>query len=599
MSSSLVPYDSDEIDVCEVLMPIQDRAAFACQMLMHLPELADRMVAGINEAKGLTHFLYQATDEAISRVNQRITSQQISCQEGLNELYMACGNEFSNTSEKLRCNEQNQTILFTMLKQAQADAKATMTTTEIASDKIVKLSNAFEGLMQATKQINTLVHQTGSKLDAKSADLDAQIATASDQFCRAHAAFTGLEASSGAEFTVVKDKIDKVASASSKLKVVVGEWVMVAEKNKKQIEQLETAVTNMSLANANALQTVIKDLQEKTDALNRRVERGGSIARQIASAVDREAALEDRVAILEKNNIELTQEVGRLKKNLNALERNLTTLSRQSPAPSNPEMDLRLEKLQSELETLKNSRVAPTTGGYGSAELSELRKQVSELKASSAVPIANRASDLDELREQMRELKRNVNASVAARSHSTAGERSNAPADAAHSIAFAQTSAAARGYVKTSEPSTLPLFADFADDFITLTPYGYPYTMHGELTPLLMAVAELCRKDCENVRSYCNELVKATMRANGSRGATFLKIMRGSDAQAIAEIAVALERGQTKEQRVEMYSWFARARYHNAVTISEVLWKEEASGKKGVRAVVGENPTTVENALNF
>ena len=391
--------------------------------------------------------------------------------------------------------------------------------------------------------------------------------------------------------------------ASVKCPAALAIWTSrsAAENNQKQIVQLETAVTNMSSTNAAALQTVINDLQEKTDALNRRVERGGSIARQIASAVEREAALEDRVAILEKSNTGLTQEVGRLKKKLDTLELTLATLARQSPVPSNPEMDLRLERLQSELEGLKNSRVAPTTGGYGSAELSELRKQVSELKASSAVPIANRVavSDLEELREQMRELKRNVNASVAARSQSTTGGRSSAPADAAHSIAFAQTSAAARGYVKTSEPSTLPLFAEFADDFISLTPYGYPYTMHGELTPLLMAVAELSRKDCEKVRSYCNELVKITMRTNGPRSATFQRIMRESDSQAIAEIAVALERGQTKEQRVEIYSWFARARYHNAVTISEVLWKEEASGKKGVRVIVGENPTNVENALNF
>ena len=46
---------------------------------------------------------------------------------------------------------------------------------------------------------------------------------------------------------------------------MVETWVTAAENNQKQIAQLEAAVTNMSSTNATALQTVIDDLQEKTD----------------------------------------------------------------------------------------------------------------------------------------------------------------------------------------------------------------------------------------------------------------------------------------------------------------------------------------------
>ena len=160
------------------------------------------------------------------------------------------------------------------------------------------------------------------------------------------------------------------------------------------------------------------------------------------------------------------------------------------------------------------------------------------------------------------------------------------------------TNAKTRDYIVTNNPTTLALYTEFGLTLATMKPYGYPFSLHAEFSPLIVAVAGRCRESLDTVREECEAVAKQLFKPGVSRGDTFDNIIEGNDKQEIAELAIAMDRGRTKEKRIEILSWFRRARYAN-VESPVVEWKEEAAGKKPVRAVLGKNPKTLTNVLNF
>lgn len=547
--------DSDEFDICNALMPMEQRAAIACQMLMHLPGIANRLNDEVQEAKGLTHFLYQATDEAITSIHARIATQEISSQAGLSELYKACANEFSNTSYQLQCNAASQVMLKQMIEKAQSDANIQMQTSEMVTSKIVQLANAFEAVRVSVAKVQHDMNQSHQTHNGAVDHFNEQLNRAAEQINTQMAMYNKLVDRWNAGFTTNESKFSTIAANVTELKAEIERWKAASKRNADKITSIESAMKFVASATAtDELAASLNDLRTKNDAIGLKLARGGSIARGFETANNRTSMVEDRLTRLEQDNQHLRGLVS-------ALTDRIATLEQRSPDPRSFSQPMFVE-------------------------------------STSAGGVLGQVSDevMNKLRREMDELRRDVKASSHIRAESTSPF--SAAAESAHAITYATTNAKTRDYIVTNNPTTLALFTEYGPALEKMKPYGYPYSLHTEFSPLIVAVADRCRLSLETVREECEAVAKQLFKPGTSHGDTFDNIIEGDDKQDIAELAIAMDRGRTKERRIEILSWFRRARY--ATIESPVAeWKEEAAGKRSVRAGLGKNPKTLTNVLNF
>ena len=591
MSGALVTKDhynnSDEFDICNALMPMEQRAAIACQMLMHLPGIANRLNDDIQEVKGLTHFLYQATDAAITSIHARISNQEITSQIGLSELYKACSNEFSNTSNQLRCNAESQQMLRQMIEKAQSDANLQMQTSEMVISKIVQLANAFETVRMSVSQ----VQQSCTQSIQASVDLkeyyNEQIAKATKAFIDNSSLFNKLAENWNALLKDTEAKIHSLDADGAAIKAEIERCKSSSQRNADKIASIEAAMTFVASAAATTeLAASLSDLRVKNNVLEQKLARGGSIARGLETATERTLAVEDRLARLEKENLELRGLVSALSETATgrtlAAEDRLARLGK-----DNLELKGLVSALSERIATLEQR--SPDPRRYS-------QHTFAELAPAGNVQVQVSDEDMSKLRREMDELRREVKASSQIRAESTSPF--SAAAESAHAITYATTNAKTRDYIVTNNPTTLALFTEFGPTLAEMKPYGYPFSLHAEFSPFIVAVADRCRLGLEAVREECEAVSKQLFKPGTSRGDTFDDIIEGNSKQEIAELAIAMDRGRTKERRIEILSWFRRARY--ATIESPVAeWKEEASGKRALRAVLGKNPKTLTNVLNF
>ena len=547
--------DSDDFDICNALMPIEQRAAIACQMLMHLPGIANRLNDEVQEAKGLTHFLYQATDAAITSIHARIATQEISCQAGLSELYKACANEFSNTSYQLQCNASSQEMLRHMIEKAQSDANIQMQTSEMVTSKIVQLANAFEAVRVSVSKVQQALNQSNQKFDGVIDHYNEQLNRAAGEVNTQMIMYNKLVDRWNAGFKTNESKFLSIDANVTELKAEIEKWKAASKRNSTKMASIESAMQFVASAAATEELTVsLNDLRTKNDAIEKRLARGGSIARGLETATSRTSLVEDRLTRLEQDNHNLRGLVS-------TLTERIATLEQRSPNPRSFSQPMFAE-------------------------------------SASAGRVLGQVSDevMNKLRREMDELRRDVEASSHTRAESTSPF--SAAAESAHAITYATTNAKTRDYIVTNNPTTLALFTEYGPALEKMKPYGYPYSLHTEFSPLIVAVADRCRLSLETVREECEAVAKQLFKPGTSHGDTFDNIIEGDDKQDIAELAIAMDRGRTKERRIEILSWFRRARY--ATIESPVAeWKEEAAGKRSVRAGLGKNPKTLTNVLNF
>lgn len=586
-------------DVFEALLPMQERARVTCALLMHLPQVAQQLNEGILEAKALTGWLFKITDNEFQQVHQRIENSELTHQQGLTELFMRCAQGFNEAEAKMQCSESNQKLLYEMIVRAQTDAQATMATTEMAAMKLTELAGGFESLLSALAKLQKVVTENRKSSETKEQELGETVKEAALAFADCKRQYTTLrdrvEDNAGTMFQAMTTAED----SRKKLREVLETGKVEIEEHSRQIEDLKKTLETMkSTTHADSLRTLVEDLQSKTVQMRQRVDHIDSIAEAMSTTQQKEKELGERVSQLVSQVSTLQVTIGRYQSDIFTLKASHATLleaytkiaarldtleggrGMTSPLPKDPTLTARIEELEMAVRQGSTSTMARIEG---------LEANFPARQESTAVPVGD-------LQRQIDELSRKVHESLSSNRESSL----SSTAETAHSLTLAQSTVKTRGYVQTFDTATLPLFSHCATDVAALkVPYGYPYSIHDDMSPLIVAVAELCKSEIDVLKTKCEGVIKHILKPNQPRGHAFNTIVQGTDKQAIAEMLTALTVAKTKEDRQKIFSWFVRARFAKVQTRDATLWKREAAGTESITLTIGEAPIKLESPLNF
>lgn len=235
--------------------------------------------------------------------------------------------------------------------------------------------------------------------------------------------------------------------------------------------------TNEALETLSAqFQQEIRKEEQQRQAMHDRISRGGSIARALESTEDRVGSMGNTLTKLKQQVADSEYKTEKATERLAQMEGQVSVLQGE-----NRELRQQVADAHSRISALEQRSPRPR------APYDEVTYQAS-------------ASQMEDLQRQIRELRkaseaRDVEVEQLKRSKTPVQPTEGYHSSASTKLTMAKENANTIGYVRTSDESTLPWFADFATDLRALEAYAYPTCMHKEFSLLLTAVAMKCRLD--------------------------------------------------------------------------------------------------------
>ena len=563
--------DNVDYDVVEAMMPmsITERAEMATQLLLAIPQIATRLyehAEGVRvESRELTQFLYMATDEAITKIQREIDANRMTGQEALQQLYVSCAGQFSTHEGEIRATQQNQSLLATIVEKAQNEVLSAVNLGSANAEAVYKMAQNLVKMEVNMEKLAGSLREGFKKHDAADEKQNEAIKKAAQDLASHKQSFDSLYATCEDMWK----QQQRTTTLTDSITQQMEKWKKASASNAEKVKVLEASLKNLSdtIGSEEAMAPVTRGIREQIARveeermkMEKRIARGGSIARALETA-------DERINDLARQLRTSQDALAKAEAQLTEIQRELRTSKRE-----NAELKMVTESMLRRIETLENRSPNPSP----------------PLCPQMDVNIAATESQLEDIRRQLRELKRRSeerDREVETIKIASLGRHQDSPyVTANNKLAMAKENMLNVGYVRTSDATTLPIFTDFVGDLMQMEPYAYPTAMHSEFAPLLTAVASKCRRTVEELRVECEKAVDSAYGQTTQRTMEFYRVVEGGSKQEVAEIIVAVEKGKDKVGKVKLLRWLLRARINTSHPQTDRgSFEAEAAGNRGFR----------------